>query len=376
MFFKKKKPKLDPKVRFQNRQFNQKLQQARTFKRNARPVPEGAFSKFLTRVKLGSAWRQVGLALLVLAILYIVYFPNFLTLQSIQIDGVSDSDRANIEASLRDNLAKVPFYNPQRNIIFLSKARINAVLASFPQIYTIDKVDKNFVKKSLHIVVTPKQDRFLVRSKDKAYIVYNDGSIKTELGNDLSVWDTISDQRLIKLDIPASIITKNNQFLSPDLVTYIFSLVNELKGITGSKLVYLNIPLTSEKKQPISPPVDPLITNEQESTNGNLDSTPVVQQPDPVDQLVSEENPEESKVVEIHTPIALEELNLYFQKGDQVGKFFKVLIDPTENSKELVQRLNLLLSQTTPERYTNLSYIDLRIKNRAFVCLIGAACVR
>jgi hypothetical protein len=146
------------------------LQQARTFKRNARPVPEGAFSKFLTRVKLGSAWRQVGLALLVLAILYIVYFPNFLTLQSIQIDGVSDSDRANIEATLRDSLSKVPFYNPQRNIIFLSKARINAVLASFPQIYTIDKVDKNFVKKSLHIVVTPKQDRFLVRSKDKAYI--------------------------------------------------------------------------------------------------------------------------------------------------------------------------------------------------------------
>jgi hypothetical protein len=159
-------------------------------------------------------------------------------------------------------------------------------------------------------------------------------------------------------------------------VTYIFSLTNELKGITGSKLVYLNMPLIPEKKQPIPPPVDPSSPNEQESIKDSLDFSPIVQQPDPVDQLVSEENPEESKAVEIHTPIALEELNLYFQKGDQVGKLFKVLIDPTENSKELVLRLNLLLSQTTPERYTNLSYIDLRIKNRAFVCLIGAACVR
>ncbi|HEX3099924.1 MAG TPA: hypothetical protein VHQ41_03040, partial [Patescibacteria group bacterium] len=63
MFFKKKKPKIDPKIRFQNRQFNQKLHEARTFKRTARPVPEGAIERFLRKIGLGSRWLQILIAL-------------------------------------------------------------------------------------------------------------------------------------------------------------------------------------------------------------------------------------------------------------------------------------------------------------------------
>ena len=150
MFFnKKKKPKIDPKVRFQNRQFNQKLNEARTFKRVARPIPDGGFERFLRKIGLGSIWRQIFLGLLVLGAVYLVYAPNFLSVQSIKVEGLSEAELVRVQTAIQDDLNKVPFYNPQRNILFLSKSRVMKVLAGIPGIDSVENIDKQFKEKIL-----------------------------------------------------------------------------------------------------------------------------------------------------------------------------------------------------------------------------------
>lgn len=369
MFFKKKKPKLDPKVRFQNRQWNQKLQQARTFKRNVVPVPDSGFSKLLKRWGMGSAWRQIGLALLVLVALYIVYFPNFLTLKTIQIEGIRDSDRPAIEASLRDNLAKVPFYNPQRNLLFLSQTRIESVLNTLGSVDTVSEINKDFSNNTLRIVITPTQERFMVRSNDKVFLVYNDGSLKGDTGPDRSAWENNLNSRLIKINIPANLLVGGNkQFLTQDTARYTTDLVSALRGIVGSSLAYLDIPISDEKKS------TPEVTNDSSDELSPKDAPPEALASEEAGNPVTEENNLSSIIVEVQTPIALDELNIVMQKGNQPDRTFKVLVDPSENPKDLVDRLNLLLSQTAPDRYNALNYIDLRVKNRAYVCLLNAVC--
>lgn len=365
MFFKKKKQKLDSKVRFQNRQFNQKLQEARTFKRSVKPIPDGEFSKFLKKIGLGSAWRQVGFALLVLIVLYLIYFPNFLTLKEIEIEGVRDSNSAEIEASIRDNISKVPFYNPQRNILFLSKTRLESILNEFATVDAVNSITKDFKNKRIRIVVTPKQEQFLVRSTDHTFVLYNDGSLKTEA--DRSLWDTNQNTHLIKVDVPAHINVVNaREFLFPETVSYLTKLEKELKGIVGSPLAFINIPITESKKaQVMEPaPTDAVEVVDEVTTEEDV----AVEVPPPV--------PEELPVVDIHTPITADELNVFLQKGDQKERLFQVLLDPKEDTNKSVQRLNLLLSQTAADRYINLSYIDLRIGNRAYVCLTNTVCAK
>lgn len=382
MFFKKKKPKLDPKVRFQNRQFNQKLQQARTFKRNVIPVPDSKISKFLKSIGLGSAWRQIGFALFVLAVLYTLYYPNFLTLQNIEINGIRSSDKSTVEAMVRDNISQAPFYNPQRNLLFLSKSRVESVLNEANMIDSVATIKKDFKTHTLRIVVVPKQEQFLVRSNDAVYVVYNDGSLKFKA--DRSLWETNPNDRLIKIDVPANISLneEGKNFLAQNLIDYVKKLSQELKMINGSPLAYISIPITEDKKAP-APEV---VVDEPENTNSNANSNSegVIKEepvPDAVDKLVAEENsvsasniPENNPIVEIQTPVTLEELNIYLAKGGDKTKLFKVLFSHEESPKVSSERLNLLLSQTAADRYAALNYIDLRINNRAFICLLNTTC--
>lgn len=383
MFFNKKSTKkIDPKVRFQNRQFNQKLQEARTFKRTARPIPEGKTNKFLKGVGLGGALRQIGLALLVLAISYVVYFPNILTLQTIQIEGVRESDQSTIEAAIRHDIGNVPFYNPQRNLLFLSKNRVEAVLNSMSTVDTVTSINKDLKNQTLRIVVKPKQEQFLLRTNDKVFVVYNDGVIKNEA--ERSFWETNPNDRLIKIDIPANVVVNGSQqLIATDAVNYVAKLSKAISGIRGSTLSYVNIPISEAIKAQISK--DELLNldskDEQPENTAEDVAAPEEQTPESINSEVqnpvvpvAEEVKTEFKIVDIQAPITIDELNIFMQKGDQKEKQFKVLLDPKEDPDFSVQRLNLLLSQTEPDRYNNLLYVDLRIENRAYVCLVNTVC--
>jgi hypothetical protein len=367
MFFnKKKKAKVDPKVRFQNRQFNQKLQQARTFKRTARSVPENSFERMLNNIGLGSKLMQIAVALLVLGILYIVYAPNFLTVKSINVEGLSTTDNSLAEAAIRDSLGNAPFYNPQRNLLLLSKRRTSESLQGFPSISNIEKISKNYNDKSLNVFVKPKTERFLIRTGERVFDIYNDGTIKNVSSLDRASWETTVNPNMIKVDVVANIANSGSKdFLSSGLVQYITELNEDLKAVTGSTLAYVEIlmPDTNPSSEPVAAiPEKEVNENIEEENTEETNASPEVVEIIPV------------VLSSIQLPINVGELNLVMQKGLDSKRTFKVMLDTKESPKNLVSRLNLLLSQTAQDRYNNLSYIDLRIQSRAFVCLLDTPC--
>jgi hypothetical protein len=376
MFFsKKKKQKIDPKIRFQNRQFNQKLQQARTFKRISKPIPDSAFEKLLDSFGLGGRLAQIGVGLLVLGILYFVYAPNFLTLQNITVEGLSDADRNLVEASIRDSIANTPFYNPQRNLLFLSSARINEATFAIPSVFKIDKISRDYKTKSLKVVVQAKHERFLVRSLDKVFDIYNDGTIKGLAGLDRNAWETTQNPNMAKIDITATIpASDSRQFISPETTQYLTQLQEELKGIVGSSLAYysLSMPEITPVKSDLPTIEEQIAELEADRKAEGKDEQPLVEEEEEKEVEAPEAEP--APVQEITLPINLSELNIVMQKGTDPNRTFRVIVDTKENARDLVLRLNLLLSQTAPDRYNNLSYIDLRIQSRAYVCLLNTAC--
>jgi hypothetical protein len=374
MFFKKKKPKIDPKIRFQNRQFNQKLHEARTFKRTARPVPEGAIERFLRKIGLGSRWLQILIALIVLGVVYLIYAPNFLSVQAITVQGLSDADNAVVQTAIQDNLNHTPFYNPQRNLFFLSKSRVRQQVSSVPAVDAIESIRKDFGKKTLTITLKPKHELFLVRSTEQVFDIYNDGILKGQAGLNRDAWESVQNPSMIKIDLGGKVSNiqngNQNQFFSKDTVNYMIKLQEALKGITGSPLAYFSIRIPQLKDQQAflesqqQPVEDPTAASSTASQAADTTETPPTPEPQPA----------ELPSVDVNLPINADELDLILQKGSDPKHTFKVIVDTKENPEQLVQRLNLLLSQTAPERYNVLSYIDLRIQSRAFVCLSGTAC--
>lgn len=362
MFFNKnKKPKLDPKVRYQNRQFNQKLQQARTFKREARIVPDSSVDKFLYRIGLGNKWLQALVLLVILGLGYIVYAPNLLTLQSISIEGASDSDRGVIEASIRNVIGNAPFYNPQHNMLFLSKNRVQQATFDIPGVDSVAHIRRDFKTKTLHVSVLSKYEKFLVRNNNRVFDIYNDGFTKGEAGVNAQSWETTKNPNMIKVDVQADITNiDNKKFFTNNAVQYMHELQENIKGIIGTSLSYVQ--LSRAEIEPINSQVD---DNEADPSEEILEEE-VVSTP--------EKDATESPQQQIELPITPGQIDLIMQKGTDQNKTFRVIADTAESPHDLVQRLNLLLSQTDATRYNNLSYIDLRVKSRAYICLINTVC--
>lgn len=378
MFFKKKKPKIDPKIRFQNRQFNQKLHQARTYKRTVRAIPEGGFQRFLTAIGLGSAWKQI-LALLILGgLIYIVYIPNFLSIQKIIITGMSPDDTTATQNAVEEVIKSAHFFDPQRNLLFLSKSRVSQAVMHVAGVDRVNSIKKDFKNKTVTISITSKYERFLVRDSEKVYDVYNDGTTKGIAGVDRTYWESVQNPGMVKIDLKGKVMNADSkQFLSPETVKYILEAEDQMKGIVGSSLAFVQISLPEVKKpsgefeespvpeienpQPEKVSLDDKMTTQLEPEN---DGKPAV------DVILPTPEP----LIEINLPLKADELEFYLQKGSDSKSLFRVLIDTKENPHDMVQRLNLLLSQTASDRYNLLAYIDLRVKTRAFVCLLGTVC--
>ncbi len=371
MFFKNKKPKIDPKIRFQNRQFNQKLLQARTFKRTARPIPEGSFNRFLNQIGLGTIWRKLLTIIIVGGAVYLIYIPNFLTWQTLVVEGMSDANRIATEAVINDSLQSTPFYNPQQNLLFLSKKRITEAAMNVSAVNKVDRIDRDFKNKTVTVYIHSKYERFLVRSADQIFDVYNDGSTKGPAGIGRDHWQSTVNPGMIKIDVNAKIANANNQeFLTANTVQYITQIFETLKAVTGSTLQSVKIVLP-EFKQPLPPE-----QSEPERQDENAEQESTAETKEVSEAAIETPSPQPLNSVDTTLPINADEIELIFEKGNSPGRTFRVIVDIHENSRDVVNRLNLLLSQTTPERYNGLTYIDLRIPTRAFVCLAGSLCSR
>jgi hypothetical protein len=367
LFSKKKKTKLDPKIRFQNRQFNQKLHEARSFKRNVRQVPESEFARFLAAIGLGSIWRQMFVIFAVGGIAYLVYFPNFLTWHTVSVSGLADTEQALAQDAITNSLLSAPFYNPQKNMLFVSKERIAEAAFQSSAVDEIISIKKDFKNKVINIHIKAKHERFLVRTPESVLDVYNDGTIKGQAGIKLDSWPTTFNPQMLKLDVPGKIVDNGaKEFLVSNSVVYLDEISTAVKGITGSTLSHIKIVLPEVRQ-----PAPPEVTEESEDAIVEEDKSSDESENEEVSEPTNDQFP--IAYPEVTLPLKADEIELVFQKGN-TQRTFRVIVDANEKPAELVDRLNLLLSQTAPDRYNQLSYIDMRIKIRAFVCLINAPC--
>ncbi len=73
-------------------------------------------------------------------------------------------------------------------------------------------------------------------------------------------------------------------------------------------------------------------------------------------------------------PLAADELKVVLAKNGNTNNLFTVIFDSKSDLPAAIDRLDVLLSQTTVDRFAALEYIDLRIENRGYICLQNTQC--
>lgn len=176
----KQKPKLDPKIRFQQSSFRKALQSARAYKRTTKPLNQEGFRALLAKLGLTNLWMQIAAPVVLLAIVYLVYVPNLLFLKTIQVTGIEGSDNQQIVALTQTYTKQQPL-TAQQNILFLSKSGLQNYLFSHdPTISKITSVKKKFPNKVI-ITVVPRTSEFFVTTPLEQLLVSNDGLVQQEL---------------------------------------------------------------------------------------------------------------------------------------------------------------------------------------------------
>ncbi len=368
MFFNKKKPKLDPKVRFQHKQFKTKLDTARTYKRSNKAVSDSGFDKFMNSVGLRSRWSQGLFFVLLGTLFYLAYIPNFLSVQNISISGLSQEQTQLLDAAIRKQIIDSSFFNPQRNLVVLQTETIIAAANTIPTIDYIASIDKHLGSQTLYVNAASKYERFLVATPEKVYDVYNDGSLTREAGLIRTDWSGTLTPSMIKVQLYQEFdFETHRQLFHPDLINYLNRLLEQAYLIEGQQLAYLTF-REPEAPEPLNPPEAEEIPIEAEVDE---ESPAESEEPsDAVEEVVIEAEP----LPKLSLPYNSSEVHVVYYKNNDVRRTYKVIFDATADPVKTIEELRFLLAQTAPDRYNRLFYIDMRIPDKAFICLENTAC--
>ncbi len=365
MFFKKKKPKLDSKVRFQHKQFMSKLDSARNFKRANRAVPESGWQKLLQKLGLSGLWSQIAAGLLLLGLLYLIYIPNLLSVKQFEFTGISENQAEQLEAEIRKAMDEVSVFNPQYNLVFFDAELVNQAAAKVPTVDYIASVKKDFKDQIVYIEAASKYERFLVAGPEAVLDVYNDGSIKGPANVSLSDWPALLNSNMVKVLMHQKFGYSQYQSLfAPQLLAYLNSFLVALSALEGQQLAHLTF------KEPAKA-TESVVTEVPSSEENPGELPEIVAEPEPVVEPLP---PAEPEIPEIQLPFDASEVHAVFYKNNDLRRTYRVIFDATGDAAQDLTELELLLSQTPADRYNQLYYIDLRIPDKAYLCLESAPC--
>ena len=214
-----KKKKLDSKIRFQHMGFKKRLQLARGYKRPIKKIPETAWERFLSVLRLDSALAQIVVVLAILLAAYLIYVPNFFYLKTLEIQGLEGEPKTAVEKDLQA-FFKVHLFWPQKNLLLLSRGKLSSYLQTqTPDVAKVDLVQKDYPN-TLIIKITQRVQRYLLTAEGGDYVVSNDGLIMGELAN--SSAGSSSGLSLINISIQNLPQTEAGQkILSPQLISAI-----------------------------------------------------------------------------------------------------------------------------------------------------------
>ncbi len=166
------KKKVDSKTRFQHPSFRNQLQEARGYKRSSKSLRPREGSEVLQGVGLRSALSKIFFVLILGVVIYGIFGPTFLSVQTIVVQGSSSHDTS----ALTQNYFKEHFFSAQKNIIFLSTADLARYIKSFSD----DVVNVDIKKKFFHTIIitlSSRKNTYALSMPSSHYIVSSDGYV-------------------------------------------------------------------------------------------------------------------------------------------------------------------------------------------------------
>jgi hypothetical protein len=336
MFLNKNAKKLDPKVRFQQKHFTEKLKEAQSYKRTARRLPETDQEKVLSGLGLDSWWSRAAVGIGIVGLLYLVYVPNFLFVKTIVVEGAEGNAEQQVESVVRDYFSQAPLYAPQRNVLLLNTNKLSAYLVNNdPQVKSVIKTTRDLGK--ITIAVELKQERFELVTSNKSVSLYNDGIVARDLG----ALAPDAKPRLIRIQAATADEPQIGQsYISEHMAAALGTLYTAIVSSKGFTIDYLELPVAQGSGDKTE--------NGAEQDEFSKSSLAV---------LVPNE-------IVIHTrPVeksALQPFVIYFDTSSDIDK--------------ALLNFSVLLSNLPTEQVNNLKYIDMRFPDRSFVCVQGAPC--
>lgn len=299
------------KIKYQNPNFRRKLNEARGYRRSIKKIPETKVGFFLAYVHLDSALAKVFLFLVFLTLIYLVYAPNFLTVKSIQINGVSAEAETSIKKTVADYLSSWGLV-PKSNLLFTSKRGLSEYLsAKNISLEKVELIKKNFPN-GLVIQAKERYNKFLLYSLNGVYLLANDGMVKKQIN-------------------PAELTASTTEY----------------SGLVTAKL-----------NQSIN-----LYENQKTADSGYFESLNEI--------LYQSEHFLQNSVTEIKIEaFELPDLQVITRLG------FAIKFDINSDLSRVFEQLKLLLKEVGEARINGVEYIDMRVKDRGYVCYRDALCAQ
>ncbi len=295
----------------------------------------------------------MALAILFLLI-YLVYIPNFLYIKSVKVAGADVDAAGGVQRVVSEYFSKAFPLRAQKHIVFLNPQSLqNYLLDNDKLIFKINKIKKNWWSRTLTVEITQKVEQFAVVTNMGSYAVYNDGTVSREISSDPA---QPPPQELIRLNYSDSGILETNQtYLSGDFAAKLVFIKKSFEEILHSQVDSFQM-LPQNPDQPVQN------ANTALPTNTAPDNT----------QVTAE--------MKTTSPLNPPDLSINLKKNNLPAKSrvtnFAVYLDLIGDLNSTLAKLNLLLNQMDPARYQNLFYVDMRLPDKAYLCLVNTPCTR
>lgn len=318
MFFKKKK-KLDARVRFQQHSFLRQVQDARAYRRTAPPLPAKNnrwWTKFWV-LALASGLGVLGVAY------YILFVPNILFVQTVTVAGVEGEALEGIKKTAQEYIeTKTYAILPRQNKLLLNTQELTQyILQQHEHVLGVSEVRQAWFSRELAITIVPRVEQFLLEYGFRKFVVSSDGVVVKE------IFEAVPNGNYLRLTTLAQNTPRLQEtVLSAQALLALNTLRAEFFSATGVGIDYVELLGLLDKQ-----------------VSGSYLS---------VQELV------------VHT----------YPHSERKLPGFKILFDVNSDPGEALANVGLLLSNSPKDRLGQLAYIDMRFKNRGFICLANTAC--
>lgn len=310
--------------RFQQKQFVNKINEAREYKREVEPT--SAFWVW---------FKKIGLVLFFLLFVSALVFLDvrFFNYTQYSVTGTNEVLNSAVKDGIADYVTQKKFlFIEQGNFVFFRKQKLrNYLLNKIPNLYSVEI--KNQFPNKLEVVAEEKNEKFIITDTKNVFTVYSDGKISRVTSNSPTSIFTQQAGKLIKVILQGEIDRDQEGNFNRAVLDQI------------SKVVKISYSPFDYKPNLII---------------AGLSSSEVL--PGVKEDLL------DTDLVIVYTALGVE------YNPSINSSYYKLYINTSGDVPEVMARANLVISKLTKDKFAKLYYLDMRTEDRAFMCFRGSPC--